>query len=185
MSLMQRIAGGLVVAAIAVGAMAADRPAAAERKFPLEDGGQVVLQWHEGWSVTAPPPNSPPGSVAFQQADGTKMRAVLIPMIGMREGTSEHANLRVVTLRMASELAKQPNSEVSKEPVSFEGPYAHGHYVTGIDRQPKPNEYSFIHSGFVGVGKESFMFNVVWNEGGDASAKALLEAVKGMRVEAN
>jgi hypothetical protein len=98
-------------------------------------------------------------------------------------GSSEQGKLRAVTLRMAGELAKQPNSEVSKEPTSFEGATAHGHYVTGVDHAPKPDEYKFIYSGFVGTGDQPFMFNIVWNDGGEASAKAMLESVKGLRIE--
>jgi hypothetical protein len=160
-------------------------PKAAEKKFPLEGGGQVVLPWRATWALSTDTRNAPPGSILFQDADVTKMRGMLMPVNGLPAGSSEQAKLRTVTLRMADELAKQPNSEVVKEPVSFEGPNAHGHYVSGVDLAPKPNEYKFIYSGFVGVGERPFMFNILWNDDGEASAKAMLASLKGMRVEAN
>jgi hypothetical protein len=183
MLLMRRIVCGLGLAAIGVLAMAAD-PAAAEKQFPLEEGGQVVLKWRPNWSVSSDATKSPPGSISFQDTDVTKMRGLLIPVTGLPAGSSDHAKLHDVTVRMAGELAKQPNAELLDDLVSFEGASAHGYYVTGLDHQPKPNEYKFIYSGFVGVGEMPFMFNILWNDNGKASAKAMLESLKDMRIDA-
>jgi hypothetical protein len=161
---------------------AADKVAPAEKRFALPGGETLVIKWTAGWTDIAPPPGTPAGTVAFSGPDASKMRVVLVPMPANPNFTSDEANLRTLAANMARELEKS-GGEVSHEPLALEGKGVRGLYVKGIDHHSKPGEFSFVYAGPLAIGARPYVFQIVWNEGGEAAANQALAALENIRIQ--
>jgi hypothetical protein len=182
MSPTRRIVCGIILGGITAFAAAADKPAAAEKRFTLPAGESFVIQWNPTWMETSPPAGSPAGSVAFNGPDAAKMRVLIVPLPPNPNFTGDAGNLRILMRNMARELERS-GGEVDHEQVSLEGPHVRGFYVKGVDHKPKPGEFTFIYAGPLSIDSRAYVFQILWNAGGEPAAHAALAAIKTVRIQ--
>jgi hypothetical protein len=174
---------GLILCGVTPIAEAADKPAATtEKRFALPAGQTMVIKWSAGWADIAPPTGAPVGTVAFSGPDASKMRAMLVPMPPDPNFTGDSGNLRIVARNMAREL-EDSGGEVDHEQKPIEGANVRGFYVKATDHKPKPGEFSFIYAGPIAIGTRPYVFQILWNAGGEAAANNALAALKTVRIQ--
>jgi hypothetical protein len=173
---------GLILCAVAQLAVAADQPSSAEKRFALPAGETLVIKWTAGWADIAAPAGAPAGTVTFSGPDPSKMRVMLVPMPADPNFTGDAGNLRILARNMARELEKS-GGVVDPEQKALEGTNVRGFYVKGVDRNPKPGEFTFIYAGPLAIGSRPYVFQVLWNEGGEAAANNALTALKSARIQ--
>ena len=180
MSFMRSLVCGAMLCGAVPFPAAADKPAAAEKRFELPSGQKLAIRWMAGWTDFAAPPGVPPGTVTFSGPDASRMRVMIVPLPPDARFTGDAESLRMLMGNLAREMEK--TGQVS-EPLPIEGPGVNGLYVKGVDPKPKPGEFSFIYAGPLSISKSAFVFQVVWNAGGEAVADQALAALKTLRIE--
>ena len=173
---------GLILCGVAPFVDAADKPAPGEKRFALPAGQTMVIRWSAGWADIAVPPGTPAGTVAFSGPDASKMRVMLVPMPPDPNFTGDTGNLRILARNIAREL-EESGGEVDHEQKPIEGANVRGFYVKGIDHKPKPGEFSFIYAGPLSIGMRPYVFQILWNAGGEAAANNALAALKTVRIQ--
>jgi hypothetical protein len=73
--------------------------------------------------------------------------------------------------------------EVNHDQMSIEGPNVRGYYVKGIDHHPKPGEFTFICAGPLSISSRPYVFQILWNAGGESAATNALAALKTVRIQ--
>jgi hypothetical protein len=182
MSAMCRMVFGLLLCGVAALGSAADKPTSAEKRFSLPSGEALVIRWNASWTDATPPAGSPVGTVAFNGPDASKMRVLLVPLPPNPNFTGDAGNLRILARNMAREL-EESGGEVNHEQQPIEGQNVLGFYVKGIDHNPKPGEFTFIYAGPLAVGSRPYVFQILWNTGGEGAANAALAALKTVRIQ--
>jgi hypothetical protein len=173
---------GLILCGVVPFAVAADKPGAAEKRFELPGGQALLIKWSAGWAEIAAPVGAPAGTVAFSGPDASKMRVMLVPMPPNPNFTGDAGNLRILARNIAREL-EASGGEVNHEQLAIEGPNVRGFYVKGIDHKPKPGEFTFIHAGPLSISSRAYIFQILWNTGGEAAAANALAALKSVRIQ--
>jgi len=181
LSMRSAICGVILCGVTAVG-IAADKPASAEKRFTLPSGEALVIRWNASWAEMAAPPGAPDGAVAFSGPDASKMRATLVPMPPNPNFTGDIGNLRILTRNLVRAL-EESGGEVQSEQLSIDGPNVRGLYVKGFDKAPKPGEFAFIYAGPLVIGSRPYIFEILWNTGGEAAANSALAALKTVRIQ--
>ena len=173
---------GVIFAAFAALAPAADKAASADKRFALPAGESLVIKWNAGWAEVSAAADSPAGTVSFNGPDATKMRVNIAPLPPNPNFTGDTGNLRILTRNVAREL-EELGAEVDHEQRPIEGQNVRGFYVKGIDHKPKPGEFSFIYAGPLFISSRAYVFEIVWNTGGEAAANAALAALRTVRIQ--
>lgn len=173
---------GLILCGGASFAAAADKPASAEKRFALPGGESLVIKWSAGWAEIAAPSGAPAGTVAFSAPDSSKMRVMIVPMPPNPNFTGDTGNLRILARNVAREL-EESGGEVNHDQLAIEGPDVRGFYVKGIDHKPKPGEFSFIYAGPLSISSRLYIFEILWNTGGEAAANNALAALRTVRIQ--
>jgi hypothetical protein len=171
-----------VALALAGFASAADKPASAEKRFALPAGESLVIKWNATWTEASPPAGSPVGSVAFNGPDAAKMRVLILPLPPNPNFTGDTGNLRILMRNMVREL-EESGGEVNPDQLAIEGQNVRGFYVKGIDHKPKPGEFRFIYAGPLSINSRAYVFQILWNAGGEAAANAALAALRTVRIQ--
>jgi hypothetical protein len=179
---MRSVLCGLILCGVAPLTAAADRPAAAEKRFALPAGEMLVIRWSAGWADIGAPAGTPAGTVTFSGPDASKMRVMLVPLPPDLNFTADAGNLQVIARNMAREL-ENSGGEVDHEQKPIEGPNVRGLYVKGIDHHPKPGEFTFIYAGPLAIGKRAYVFQILWNAGGETAANDALSALGSIRIQ--
>jgi hypothetical protein len=168
--------------ALAAEKPAADKPASAEKRFALPAGESLVIKWNGTWTEASPPAGSPVGTVAFNGPDAAKMRVLIVPLPPNPNFTGDAGNLRILMRNMAREL-EESGGEVNPEHQAIEGQNVRGFYVRGVDHKPKPGEFSFIYAGPLSISSRAYVFQILWNTGGETAANAALAALRTVRIQ--
>jgi len=171
---------GLILLGVVPFAAAADKAAPAEKQFELPSGEKLVISWTAGWTDFDAPAGVPPGTITFSGPDAAKMRVMIVPLPANPNFTGDDANLRILMSNLVREMEKTGKVD---DPQAIAGPNVNGLYVKGIDSNPKPGEFSFIYAGPLSISKRAYVFQVVWNEGGEPMADKALAALKTVRIE--
>ena len=172
----------LILCGVAPLAAAADKAAPAVKRFDLPSGEKLAIQWNAGLADIAAPAGVPPGTVTFSGTDASKMRVMLVPLPPNPNFTGDDGNLRILTRNMAREL-EASGGEVNHDQLAIQGTHVRGFYVKGVDPKPKPGEFTFIHAGMLAIGSRPYVFQILWNTGGEAAAGKALAALKTVRIE--
>lgn len=173
---------GVVFVAFAGLAPAADKAVSADKRFALPAGESMVIKWNASWTQASPSAESPMGSVSFNGPDAAKMRVNIVPLPPNPNFTGDIGNLRILARNVARGL-EEIGAEVDHELMPIEGQNVRGFYVKGIDRKPKPGEFSFIHAGPLFISSRAYAFEILWNTGGESAANAALAALRTARIQ--
>jgi hypothetical protein len=179
----RKLQATLVVSALSLVASAA---LAGDKKITVDTGDAYLISWQENWVVDKPPPQAPAGSVTFHGADPKKWRVVVSPLPPHPTLTGDVGNLRIYVRNMARAL-ENGGVQVDTEQNSFDGVSARGFYVQAHDSNPKAHvkgkddPFTDGYTGAVSLNSKPYLFEVTWNPGGEADAKAAFAALKTIR----
>ena len=179
---MRSVLCGLILCGVVPFAVAADKAAPAEKRFALPAGETLVIKWTAGWADIAAPAGSPAGTVTFSGPDPSRMRVMIVPLPPSPNFTGDDGNLRILTRNMVREM-EASGGEVNHDQIAIEGPDVRGFYVKGIDHKPKPGEFSFIYAGPLAISSRPYVFQILWNAGGEGAANNALAALKTARIQ--
>jgi len=81
--------------------------------------------------------------------------------------------------------------QVDEEQKAIEGVNARGFYFKAHDLRPKTKaqiktaggHYTDTYTGALSINSKAYLFEVVWNKGGEAAANSALAALKTVRVQ--
>lgn len=193
---MRTILPGLIVALLAATAAAADK------RVSLPGGEAMVIGWNPAWVVADPESVDPQGTVRFNGGDRVLWEVSVAPMPPHPSMTADTGNLRIYVRSMVRML-EQGNVIVDHEQRTLEG-VSKGFYVKARDvkaaalqrtggatgansaaanGKPKTPDYANGYFGALSVSGRAYVFEVLWNAGGEKSAEAALAAMRTLRIQ--
>jgi len=175
---------GLLVACFATGASAADK------RFKLEGGDTLSINGGADWVTGENPPNSPFGTLMIHGADKTLWRITLAPLPPHPTLTGDTGNLRIYVRNMSRGM-ENGGVQVNDEQKPLEGVNARGFYFKAHDSRPKTKaqikstggDYTDTYTGALSINSRAYLFEVVWNKGGETAANTALAALKTVRIQ--
>jgi hypothetical protein len=192
---MLRTLAGLVLALLSATAAAADK------RVPLPGGESMIIGWNAAWVVAEPENVDPIGTVRFNGGDRVLWEVSIAPMPPHPSLTADTGNLRIYVRSMVRML-EQGNVIVDHEQRTLEG-VSKGFYVKGHDvkaaalqqgkaasanavaakGKPKAPDYANGYFGALSVSGRAYVFEVLWNTGGEKGAEAALAAMRTLRIQ--
>jgi hypothetical protein len=175
---------GIVLAACAMTATAADK------RFKLEGGDTLSINAGADWVVGDILPDSPFGTLIIHGADKSLWRLTLAPLPPHPTLTGDTGNLRIYVRNM-SRAMDNGGVQVDEEQRPLDGTNARGFYFKARDSRPKTKaqikstggQYTDTYTGALSISSRAYLFEVVWNQGGEAAANAALAALKTVRIQ--
>jgi hypothetical protein len=175
---------GLLLAGIAVTASAADR------SFKLEGGNTLRINGGADWTVGDQLVDSPFGTITLHGPDKTLWRLTLAPLPPHPTLTGDTGNLRIYVRNMSRGM-DNGGVQVNEEQKAIEGVNARGFYFRAHDSRPKTKQqikatggdYTDAYTGALSINSKAYLFEVVWNKGGEAAANTALAALKTVRIQ--
>jgi len=182
---LHRIFSGLLLALLATMA------SAAERQFKLDGGETLSINAGTDWIQGKLPENSPYGTVTLHGPDSTIWRLTLMPLPPDPTMSGDPGNLRIYVRNLARAI-EDSGSQVNEEQIALEGVAMRGFYFKVHDSRPKPKaqvqeqemgEYVDGYMGALSVNSKVYLFDVLWNKGGEVAAKNALATLKTARIK--
>jgi hypothetical protein len=174
---------GLVVAGLATAALAADK------RITLDSGDTLTMSWGADWAIGSPLPDSPFGTVTVHGADPALWRFSLAPLPPHPTLTGDTGNLRIYVRTLARGL-ENGGVDVDPEQKALDGTNARGFYFKARDVRPKSKakskavggDFTDTYTGALSISGRAYLFEVVWNKGGESSASAALAALAALKT---
>jgi hypothetical protein len=184
-------------------ALLAANAAAADKRIPLSGGEAMSISWNPEWVVGEPEDNDPDGTVHFNGGNRDLWTVSIAPLPQHPSLTGDTGNLRIYVRTMVRAL-ENGNVTVDHEQRSLDGGAAKGFYVKAHDvkaaalaeskggaspnkpktsNKPKPRDYSDGYVGAISIGGRPYVFEVLWNAGGEKPASAALNALRSLRIQ--
>jgi hypothetical protein len=185
---MRKILCGLLLVALSAGVTAADK------RIPLPAGEAMIIGWNPAWVVAELDDDDPVGTVRFNGGNREQWAVAIQPLPPHPSLTADTGNLRIYVRNMARAL-ENANIGVDAEQRVLEGGNAKGFYVKAHDiksqsrqkpnakSKPKEPNYSDGYVGAISVGGRPYVFEVLWNTGGEKPAEAALAAMRSVRIQ--
>jgi hypothetical protein len=182
---LRRTFPGLFVAML----MAVAAPAA-DKRFPLEGGDTLVINAGADWVAGAVVPDSPFGTLTIQGPDKTVWQLTLAPLPPHPTLTGDAGNLRIYVRNMARAI-ENDGAQVEQEQKALDGAHARGFYFKARDTRTKTRqqikqaggEFTDAYTGALSIDSRAYLFQVLWNKGGETPANAALAALKTVRIQ--
>ena len=179
-----RVFLGLLLMVFATAATAADK------RFKLEGGDTLSINAGADWVAGDLLQDSPFGTITIHGADKTLWRLTLAPLPPHPTLTGDTGNLRIYVRNM-SRAMDNGGVQVNEEQKALEGTNARGFYFKAHDSRPKTKaqikatggDYTDTYTGALSINSKAYLFEVVWNKGGEAAANAALAALKTVRIQ--
>lgn len=175
---------GLLLASLATLASAADR------RFTLEGGDTLTIKGGPDWIVGEVLPDSLFGTISLHGADKTLWRLTLAPLPPHPTLTGDTGNLRIYVRNMARGLENE-GVQVDPEQKTLDGTAARGFYLKARDPRKKTKaqikaaggDYTDSYTGALSISSRAYLFEIVWNKGGETSANAALSALRTIHIQ--
>ncbi len=179
---------GLLLAALPVSVPAADK------RIPLPAGEALIIGWNPAWVLAELDDEDPAGTVRFNGGNREQWAVAIQPLPPHPSLTADTGNLRIYVRNMARALE---NASIGVDPEQrvIEGGSAKGFFVKAHDikaqsrqkpnakSKPKEPNYSNGYVGALSVGGRPYLFEVLWNTGGEKSAEAALAVMRTVRIQ--
>ena len=171
-------------------ALMASSAGAADKRVPMDTGNTFVINWGADWEVGSSLPKAPPGTVTIHGPDSKLWRLTFAPLPLHPTLTGDTGNLRIYVRTLARGL-ENGGAEVDSEHKEIAGGQCRGFYFGVRDLRKKTKAqieqiggaYTHGWTGALSLSSRAYLFEAVWNEGGEAAAKAALAAVKTARIQ--
>ena len=179
--------GILLSLALAVFAVSAS---AADKRFKMEGGNTLSIKGGDDWVMGDQIPDSPFGTLTIHGPDKTQWRLMLAPLPPHPTLTGDTGNLRIYVRNMARAM-DNGGVQVEEEQRPLEGANARGFYFKAHDSRPKTKQqikqlggdFTDGYTGALSINSRAYLFEVVWNKGGETAANAALAALKTVRIQ--
>lgn len=177
-----------------IAASLAATAAAADKRIPLPAGEAMIIGWNPAWAVAGLDDSDPAGTVRFNGGNRELWEVTIAPLPPHPSLTGDTGNLRIYVRSMARAL-ENGGVTVDPEQRTLEGGNAKGFYVKAHDikassrqrpnakSKPKQPNYSNGYIGAISVGDRPYLFEVLWNSGGEKTAEAALAAMRTVRIQ--
>jgi hypothetical protein len=177
------ILGSLLLVSLATIAGAADK------RVTPNTGDTLTIKWGADWVVGTAPPEAPAGTFTVNGPDAASWRMTIAPLPANPTLTGDVGNLRIY-VRMLARGLENGGAEVDPEQDQLDGANAHGFYFKVRDTRTKAKarikqQGGAFTDGFTGalsINSRAYLFEVVWNKGGEAAAAAALAALKTVSI---
>ena len=171
-------------------AIVAPMASAADKRFKMEGGDTLVINAGADWVVGDVVPESLFGTLTLHGTDKTLWRLTIAPLPPHPTLTGDTGNLRIYVRNMSRGL-ENGGVQVEQEQKTLDGANARGFYFKARDTRPKTKqqikqmggEYTDTYTGALSISSRAYLFEVVWNKGGEAAANAALAALKTVRIQ--
>jgi glucose dehydrogenase len=195
---MRRILAGMVLSGLASVAVAADK------RIPLPGGETMVIGWNPAWVVGELDDDDAHGSVTFNGGDRKVWSVMISPLPPHPTLTGDTGNLRIYVRGMVRAL-EFGGVTVDPEHKTIEGGTTKGFYVRAHDvkanavaqtksdhpsevktkstNKPKGIDYAHGYVGAISANGRPFVFEVLWNAGGEQPAQGALAAMRTVRIQ--
>jgi hypothetical protein len=192
---MRTILSGLILALLAATASAADK------RVELPGGESMVIGWNPAWVIAELENGDPSGTVRFNGGDRVLWEVTIAPMPPHPSLTADTGNLRIYVRGMVRML-EQGNVIVDHEQRTVEGAVAKGFFVkahdvkaaalqeargrssaTAAKSKAQVPDYANGYFGALSVSGRPYVFEVLWNAGGEKSAEAALASMRTLRIQ--
>ena len=175
---------GLVLASMAVSATAADK------RFKMEGGDTLSIKGGDDWIMGDQIEGSPFGTLTIHGVDKAQWRLTFAPLPPHPTLTGDTGNLRIYVRNMARAM-DNGGVQVNEEQKPIEGASARGFYFKAHDSRKKTRQqikatggdYTDAYTGALSINSKAYLFEVVWNPGGEAAANAALAAIRTVRIQ--
>jgi hypothetical protein len=175
---------GFFLAVFAVSATAADK------RFKMEGGDTLSIKGGEDWVVGEQIEDSPFGTITIHGADKALWRLTIAPLPPHPTLTGDPGNLRIYVRNMAR-AADNDGAQVNYEQKTIEGASARGFYFKAQDSRKKTKQqikaaggdYTDAYVGALSINSRAYLFEVIWNKGGETAANTALAAIKTIRIQ--
>jgi hypothetical protein len=162
---------------------------AADRKVPTDEGETFTFRsWGADWVVGEPIKESPAGTITIHGPEAKLWRLTLAPLPPHPSLTGDVGNLRMY-VRMMSRGIEGTGATVSpdQKPITgtASGFYFKVRYASKTKKQVRlqGGDYADGYTGALTISSRPYLFEVLWNPGGETSANAALAAVKGLSIQ--
>jgi hypothetical protein len=193
----RRIFWGVFLASLSVVAPAADK------RIPLHGGEAMLISWNAEWVVGEAEDKDPDGTVHFHGANRDLWTVSIAPLPLHPSMTGDTGNLRIYVRTMVRAL-ENGNVTVDHEQRTLDGGSTKGFYVKAHDvkaaalaeskgggspnkpkasGKPKPRDFADGYIGAISIGGRPYVFEVLWNAGGEKPANAALNALRTVRIQ--
>jgi hypothetical protein len=170
--------------AAAVIASASPTFAGAKRvqEFPMGAHGSIYIEIDDGW-VDSSSRGGPIPTLRYETKAQGRMKFMVtpIPTVDGKPAATDEVRSFVES---AAEEARAQSVEKTLSLMPMKGAETKGFRFEATDRSPKPGEYRFIHQGAVAAGPFFVTFTILYNEPGEAEARAALSSIQNLRVGA-
>jgi hypothetical protein len=162
----------------------------ADKRFKMEGGDTLSIKGGEDWVAGDQIPDSPFGTLTIHGPDKTQWRLMIAPLPPHPTLTGDTGNLRIYVRNMSRAMDNE-GVRVNEEHKVIEGAHARGFYFSAHDSRKKTKqqiktaggEYTDAYTGALSINSRAYLFEVVWNKGGEAAANAALAALKTVRIQ--
>ncbi len=163
---------------------------AADRKFPMENGQTMSLSAGADWVVGDTIEGQPFNMISLHGADKTLWRLTLAPLPPHPTLTGDAGNLRIYVRNMARGI-ENTGATVGVEHMEMSGVQARGYYfrVKYTAKKGKQQirlqggDYAEGYTGALSIGQQPYLFEILWNKGGEAGGGAALMALRSVRIQ--
>lgn len=163
---------------------------AADKRFPLEGGDTLIINAAADWVAGAVVPDSPFGTLIIQGPDKTVWQLTLAPLPPHPTLTGDAGNLRIYVRNMARAI-ENDGAQVDQEQKVLEGAHARGFYFKARDTRTKTKaqikqaggDFTDAYTGALSIDSRAYLFQVLWNKGGETPANTALAALKTVRIQ--
>jgi hypothetical protein len=163
---------------------------AADKRFKMEGGDTLVINAGPDWVVGEVTPDSLFGTISLHGTDKALWRLTIAPLPPHPTLTGDTGNLRIYVRNMSRGM-ENGGVQVDAEQKPLEGSSARGFYFKARDARKKTKaqikqaggEYTDTYTGALSISSRAYLFEVVWNQGGETAANTALSALKTARIQ--
>ena len=171
-------------------AIVAPTAPAADKRFKMEGGDTLVINAGADWVVGEVVPESLFGTLTLHGSDKALWRLTIAPLPPHPTLTGDTGNLRIYVRNMSRGL-ENGGVQVEQEQKALDGATARGFYFKARDTRPKTKaqikqtggDFTDTYTGALSISSRAYLFEVVWNKGGETAANAALAALKTVRIQ--
>lgn len=170
--------------------LAAGHVSAVEKQFPLDNGATMTMNAPVDWEAGARIQEWPFGTLTLHGADPAQWRVTLVPLPPHPTLTGDAGNLQIYVRNMARGI-ENTGATLDGDHKPISGAQTRGYYFRVHYPATKPKrmirlqggDYAEGFTGAVSIGTQPYLFEVLWNKGGESVANSALAAIKTIRIK--
>lgn len=163
---------------------------AADRKVPTDEGETFTFRsWGPDWMVGQPLDEALPGTITIHGPDTNLWRLTLAPLPPHPSFTGDVGNLRMY-VRILARAVESTGATADPEHKPITGAVSGFYFKVRCSAtkskkliRTQGGDYAEGFTGAVSIGGRPYLFEVLWNKGGEAAGSSALAAIKGLSIQ--